>query len=107
MTEWTVVGDAEGNPTTDSCAHLGEAADVTPSTTKGCADCLREGTRWVHLRECLVCGHVGCCDNSPRRHATAHWHATKHPLIRSFQPDETWGWCYSDELFLLPADAVA
>ncbi|MFJ8045100.1 UBP-type zinc finger domain-containing protein [Kitasatospora sp. NPDC096147] len=104
MTDWTVVGDTNGYPTTATCGHLGEAADVKPSTLEGCEDCLREGTRWLHLRECLVCGHVGCCDQSPRRHATAHWHATKHPLVRSFQPDEDWAWCYPDSLFLLPAE---
>ena len=107
MTEWTVAGDAQGQPTTTSCTHLGEAEDVTPSTLAGCEDCLREGTQWVHLRECLECGHVGCCDQSPMRHATAHFHASEHPLMRSFQPDEDWGWCYVDELFLLPAGSTA
>jgi hypothetical protein len=100
---WVVAGDADGQPTDRTCAHLDQVRDVTPSTTEGCQDCLREGTRWVHLRECLACGHVGCCDNSPRRHATAHWHATSHPLIRSWEPSEDWGWCYPDELFLQPA----
>jgi CPA1 family monovalent cation:H+ antiporter len=100
---YAVAGDATGQPTDAACDHLGSAADVQPSTTEGCEDCLREGTRWVHLRECLGCGHVGCCDNSPRRHATAHWRASGHPLIRSFQPGEDWAWCYPDELFLLPA----
>jgi hypothetical protein len=104
MTDWSVAGDAEGNPTASACDHLVQAQEVTPSTRQGCEDCLREGTRWVHLRECLSCGHVGCCDNSPRRHATAHWRATDHALIRSFEPGEEWGWCYFDELFLLPAE---
>jgi len=74
---------------------------VQPSTMEGCEDCLREGTGWVHLRECLECGHVGCCDNSPRRHATAHWHSSAHPIMRSFEPGEEWGWCYADEVFLV------
>jgi len=99
---YAVVGDADGNPTDAGCAHLVEIAQVTPSTTLGCEDCLREGTRWVHLRECLQCGHVGCCDNSPRRHATAHFHATAHPIMRSIEPGEDWGWCFVDSLFLEP-----
>jgi hypothetical protein len=94
--------DAQGGATDVTCTHLGEVQDVAPSSN-GCEDCLREGSRWVHLRECLVCGHVGCCDSSPRRHATAHWHETTHPLVRSFQPGEDWGWCYGDELMLVPA----
>ena len=104
MTEvqYVVAGDAGGEPTSANCAHLGEVHDVTPSTTRGCEDCLREGTHWVHLRECLSCGHVGCCDNSPRRHATRHFRAVGHPLVRSFEPEEEWAWCYIDELFLLP-----
>lgn len=102
MIGYVVAGDARGNPTNGVCGHLGSVRDVTPSSPNGCEDCLREGSRWVHLRECLECGHVGCCDNSPRRHATGHWHGTGHPLIRSFQPGEDWAWCYPDELFLLP-----
>ncbi len=101
---WEVAGDDEGRPTGATCLHLDEARpDVEPSTREGCEDCLREGSTWVHLRECLVCGHVGCCDNSPRRHATAHWHSSGHPLMASLQPDEDWGWCYPDSLYLLPA----
>src|SRR6266511_6405828 len=88
MTQYVVAGDAGGNPTSATCTHLDTVVEVTPSTTQGCEDCLREGTRWVHLRECLACGHVGCCDNSPRRHATAHWNAVSHPIIRSVEPDE-------------------
>jgi CPA1 family monovalent cation:H+ antiporter len=87
----------------ETCGHLETVADVVPSTTEGCEDCLREGSGWVHLRECLGCGHVGCCDNSARRHATAHWHATQHPIMRSFEPDEDWGWCFADEVLLQPA----
>jgi hypothetical protein len=72
-------------------------ADVVPSAA-GCEDCLAMGSGWVHLRLCLVCGHVGCCDDSPNRHATRHFHATGHPVMRSFEPGESWGWCYVDEL---------
>ena len=86
-----------------TCAHLNQVADVEPSTTEGCEDCLREGTRWVHLRECLSCGHVGCCDSSPRRHASAHYSATQHPLIRSMEAGEDWGWCYLDQTVLATA----
>ena len=103
MTSWVAAANPRGGPTDSECAHLSTVAEVQPSTTEGCEDCLREGSRWMHLRECLECGHVGCCDNSPRKHATAHWHATQHPIIRSFEPGEQWAWCYPDELFLVPA----
>lgn len=83
----------------DTCSHLDTVAEVTPSS-EGCEDCLRIGGRWVHLRLCMRCGHVGCCDNSPNRHATAHWEAhLDHPIIRSFEPGEDWWWCYPDQLF--------
>ncbi|HVN13277.1 MAG TPA: UBP-type zinc finger domain-containing protein [Kineosporiaceae bacterium] len=80
------------------CSHLDAVnLDAEPSS-QGCEDCLRIGGRWVHLRMCLTCGHVGCCDNSPNRHATAHYHAVGHPLVQSFEPGEDWVWCYADEL---------
>lgn len=97
---WSVVADENGNETRQQCDHLAEIHEVTPDSTEGCTDCLREGTRWVHLRECLVCGHIGCCDNSPRKHATAHWHAANHPVMRSAEPGETWAWCYPDNLYI-------
>jgi Zn-finger in ubiquitin-hydrolases and other protein len=82
----------------ETCSHLDAAHDVTPSAD-GCEDCLRTGDSWVHLRVCQTCGHTGCCDNSPNRHATAHFRAhTEHPLVRSFEPGENWWWCYIDEL---------
>jgi CPA1 family monovalent cation:H+ antiporter len=74
-----------------------------PPGGRACVDCLREGSRWVHLRECLDCGHVGCCDDSPRRHATAHFRDTTHPVIASAEPGEDWRWCYVDELAAGPA----
>jgi len=86
-----------------TCAHLDQVHDVVPRTPDGCEECLNIGGWWVHLRLCLVCGHVGCCDQSPNRHATHHFHETGHPVMRSFQPDEDWGWCYVDELFFEPA----
>jgi len=82
----------------DACAHLNEIREVTPSA-RGCEDCLRSGGHWAHLRLCLTCGHVGCCDSSPDKHATKHYHSTKHPMVRSFEPGEEWAWCYVDELF--------
>jgi monovalent cation/hydrogen antiporter len=81
------------------CEHLQRAhSDTEPHTPGECEDCLREGTQWVHLRLCLTCGHVGCCDSSPRKHATAHFHASDHPVIRSAEPGEAWRWCFVDEL---------
>jgi Zn-finger in ubiquitin-hydrolases and other protein len=80
------------------CSHLDSAREVTPSAD-GCEDCLRIGSTWVHLRVCQTCGHTGCCDNSPNRHATAHFRAdADHPLVRSFEPGENWWWCYIDEV---------
>ncbi len=81
----------------DTCTHLDQVESVTPSGT-GCVECLKTGQRWVHLRLCMTCGHVGCCDNSPGKHATAHFHEVGHPIIRSFEPHEDWWWCYIDEL---------
>jgi hypothetical protein len=81
------------------CTHLDTVEYLeAPAEIAGCEDCLREGTRWVHLRMCQSCGHIGCCDNSPRRHATAHHATTRHPIIRSVEPGEDWSWCYEDEL---------
>jgi uncharacterized UBP type Zn finger protein len=88
------------NPT---CAHMKQVRDVRPGTPAGCEECLRTGSQWVHLRLCLSCGHVGCCDNSPNKHATEHYRQTHDPLIQSLEPGEDWGWCYVDETFLEPA----
>jgi uncharacterized UBP type Zn finger protein len=85
------------------CTHLDLIRDVEPSTTEGCEDCLRTGGTWVHLRLCLTCGHVGCCDSSPNRHASKHAAAEGHPLVQSFQPGENWIWCYVDEVAMQPA----
>ncbi len=81
-----------------SCSHL-STITVTelPQSVDGCEDCLREGTEWMHLRICLECGHVGCCDSSPRQHASRHAAGSDHPLVRSLQPGEEWSWCYADE----------
>jgi uncharacterized UBP type Zn finger protein len=81
------------------CAHAGTVRAVRPSAP-GCEECLRDGHRWVHLRICMTCGHVGCCDDSAGKHATAHFRATGHPIVRSLEPGETWGWCYVDQVEL-------
>ncbi len=78
------------------CQHLENAQEVTPSA-EGCEECLQMGDSWVHLRLCLICGHVGCCDLSKNKHATSHFHTTGHPVVRSFEPGENWIWCYVDE----------
>jgi uncharacterized UBP type Zn finger protein len=80
-----------------TCTHLDSIRDVEPESADTCPDCVAEGSSWVHLRECLHCGHVGCCDSSPRRHATAHFEATSHPIMASIQPGEDWRWCYVDQ----------
>ena len=80
-----------------TCGHLDQIQDVTGDSTEGCTDCLAIGSRWVHLRMCLSCGHVACCDSSPNRHATAHADASGHPVIRSMEPGESWRWCYVDQ----------
>ncbi len=81
------------------CTHLASAPSyVDPRTPAGCEECLRDGTQWVHLRLCLTCGHVGCCDSSPPRHSTAHFHETGHSVMRSFEPGEAWRWCFVDEV---------
>ncbi|HLA15661.1 MAG TPA: UBP-type zinc finger domain-containing protein [Candidatus Limnocylindrales bacterium] len=84
----------QGGP---SCSHLDQARNVEPRSD-GCEECLATGSQWVHLRLCLACGHVGCCDQSPNRHARAHFTETGHAIIRSHEPDDTWAWCWIDEI---------
>jgi uncharacterized UBP type Zn finger protein len=81
-----------------TCTHLDTIQDVSPSDNAGCHECLELGDTWVHLRMCQACGHIGCCDNSKNRHATAHFHASEHPIIRSYEPGEDWYFCYVDDL---------
>jgi hypothetical protein len=81
------------------CSHGNLARTVMPSAL-GCEDCLSSGDWWVHLRLCRICGHVGCCNDSPNRHATRHFHETGHPIIEGYDPPEGWGWCYVDERFV-------
>lgn len=83
-----------------SCKHLSDLRLAEPSTDEGCEDCLVIGSSWVHLRLCMACGHVGCCDSSPHRHASAHFHDTAHPVIESFEPGERWAFCYVDEMMI-------
>jgi uncharacterized UBP type Zn finger protein len=89
-----------------TCPHVDAVTPAPPRTPRGCEECLKAGGRWVHLRLCLTCGHVGCCDSSPGRHATGHYHQADHPVIASFEPGERWAWCYVDEEEL-PAPAAA
>jgi hypothetical protein len=82
----------------DACTHLDEIDEAAEPSSTGCEDCLRTGDRWMHLRMCRVCGHIGCCDSSPNKHATAHNAASGHPLVSSYEPGEEWWWCYADEV---------
>jgi hypothetical protein len=84
---------------TQACTHL-DRIELTelPEAIQGCEDCLAIGGTWVHLRMCHTCGHIGCCDSSPNRHATAHANRTDHPVVRSAEPGEDWSWCYVDEV---------
>lgn len=86
-----------------SCTHFEQVHDVTPQTPQGCEECLKTGGRWVHLRLCLICGHVGCCDESPGKHATKHFDQSGHPIMQSMEPREDWGWCYVDNIMVQPA----
>jgi uncharacterized UBP type Zn finger protein len=79
------------------CSHLEEVTETKPRT-KGCEECLKTGDSWVHLRLCENCGHVGCCDDSKNKHASAHFRSTSHPVIRSFEPGESWRYCYIDDV---------
>ena len=83
------------------CGHLDQIEQVTPSSMEGCSECLATGGEWVHLRLCLTCGRVGCCDSSPNRHASRHAAEHGHPLVSSFEPGEGWSWCYVDEVDLV------
>lgn len=90
-----------GKVNSKGCDHLGTIQDVTPSAD-GCEDCLKTGDEWVHLRLCLTCGYVGCCDSSKNKHATRHYHETQHPMIVSYEEGENWLWCYVDNVGMNP-----
>ena len=81
-----------------SCNHLDAATEAPVPSTGECAECVVLGREWVHLRQCLTCGHVGCCDSSRGRHAAGHFHDTDHPVMRSVEPGEAWRWCYIDRV---------
>ncbi|HEY7915190.1 MAG TPA: UBP-type zinc finger domain-containing protein [Blastocatellia bacterium] len=81
-----------------SCIHLDQIREVAPKS-EGCEECVRLGEPWAHLRLCKTCGHVGCCDTSKNKHATKHFHDTGHPIVKSLEPGEEWGWCYADQEF--------
>ena len=81
-----------------TCTHLKNINQEVKPSANGCEDCLTMGSTWVHLRTCLICGHVGCCDSSKHKHATKHYHDTDHALVQSYEPGETWIWCYVDEM---------
>ena len=81
----------------EQCTHLKEIK-ITRTDKRVCGECVQRGDTWVHLRLCMECGHVGCCDSSKNKHATKHFHRTKHPVIRSLEPGEIWTWCYVDEV---------
>ncbi|WP_439658310.1 UBP-type zinc finger domain-containing protein [Lentzea sp. HUAS TT2] len=80
--------------------HLALVREVVPQTPQGCRECLISGTQWVHLRLCLTCGHVGCCDSSPMKHARRHAFGIGHPIVRSYEPGENWRWCYVHQAFV-------
>ncbi len=82
----------------DGCQHWKTIDRSVRPHTNGCEECLKMGDEWVHLRLCMKCGHVGCCDDSKNRHATKHFHSTHHPMIRSLEPGERWGWCFVDKV---------
>jgi hypothetical protein len=82
------------------CPHVVQIRAVVPRSPEGCEECLRIGTGWVHLRLCLTCGHVGCCDSSPGRHARRHAYLAGHAIVQSFQPGEDWRWCFFDETYV-------
>lgn len=82
----------------DYCEHIAAILPVKPAA-KGCVDCLKTGDQWLHLRLCKSCGYIGCCDSSPNQHATKHYQASHHPIIKSHEPGEDWGYCYVDDMF--------
>ena len=82
------------------CTHTDQIREGVVPSGQGCEECLTAGDRWVHLRECLICGHIGCCDESENKHATKHFHHTGHPIIRSFEPGEGWRYCYVDDVLV-------
>ena len=91
------VEPGEADTSLQPCEHAAEMKIYQPRSEEGCGECVKNNYKWVHLRLCLACGHVGCCDSSKNKHATKHFHATQHPIIQSFEPGEDWRWCYVDQ----------
>ncbi len=87
------------DPVSKNCTHF-DAIRAVLADAPGCSSCMARGEMWVHLRICMTCGHVGCCDDSPNRHARGHFASSLHPIMRSVEPGETWGWCYVDDELL-------
>jgi hypothetical protein len=104
VTTWTVRPDG-GRPEGRGCPHADLPTPAIVPRSDLCLDCVARRQGWVALRLCLTCGHVGCCDSSPAAHANAHHENSGHPLMRSQEPGEDWGWCYVDEVFLRPNEA--
>jgi uncharacterized UBP type Zn finger protein len=82
------------------CTHTDQIREGVVPSAQGCEECLRTGDTWMHLRECLICGHIGCCDQSENKHATKHFHTTGHPIIQSFEPGDDWRYCYVDDVLV-------
>lgn len=85
----------------DPCSHVDQIAEVAPDSTEGCSECLAMGSGWVHLRMCMSCGHVGCCDSSLNKHASKHYASSGHPIARSMEQGEDWMWCFEDEVMVV------
>ena len=96
-----ILGRLRGRVASRECNHLEMITDVTPSA-QGCEECLRTGDAWLHLRYCKTCGFVGCCDQSKNQHARKHYQGAGHPVFQSYQPGESWVWCFADEIFVKP-----
>jgi ubiquitin-hydrolase Zn-finger-containing protein len=84
---------------TQECTH-GDTIHRVRAAADGCVECLETGGKWIHLRLCMECGHVGCCDQSRNKHASKHFHGTQHPIMKSFEPGEDWGWCFVDQVYI-------
>ena len=94
-----ILRSSSGSHRSALCEHFEQLEDITPASS-GCQDCLDSGDTWVHLRLCMTCGYVGCCDASKNKHATRHYYTSEHPVTRSFEPGETWMWCYADQILV-------
>ena len=94
------IAEMPGKNVDAKCVHIRRVNPEIHGSTKGCEECEKTGSQWVHLRLCLTCGHVGCCDDSINKHATKHFKKINHPVMKSYEPGENWKWCYVDELIM-------